>query len=125
MSAAQLGVLVASFVGSGVEFVEALTIVLAMGIARSWRAALWGAAAAGAVLAVVTAVFGVAVTTAVSRTLLQLVVGVLLLLFGVQWLRKAMLRSAGLKALHDEEAAFREEQEAARLAPRTSRFDLD
>jgi uncharacterized membrane protein len=125
VSTAQIGVLAASFVASAVEFVEALTIVLAMGLTRSWRAALWGAAAAAALLGVVTVIFGGAVASAISRTALQLVVGVLLLLFGVQWLRKAMLRFAGLKALHDEDATFREEQEAARAAPDTRRFGLD
>jgi uncharacterized membrane protein len=125
MSTAEIGVLAASFVASAVEFVEALTIVLAMGLTRGWRSALWGAAAAAALLAVVTIIFGGAVASAISRTALQLVVGVLLLLFGVQWLRKAMLRFAGLKALHDEDATFLEEQEAARAAPSTTRFGLD
>jgi uncharacterized membrane protein len=125
MSGAQLGVLAASFVAAAVEFVEALTIVLAMGVTRSWRAALAGTAAAAIVLAAATLLFGAAVGTAISRTVLQLVVGVLLLLFGVQWLRKSILRFAGLKALHDEEDAFRAEQEAARQAPAATRFTLD
>ena len=125
LTASDLGVLASSFVASGVEFVEALTIVLAMGVARSWRAALWGTAAAVCALAAITAVLGTLVGSYVSRSVLQLVVGVLLLIFGLQWLRKAILRSAGLKALHDEEAAFAEEQAAARSAGHESRFGLD
>jgi uncharacterized membrane protein len=125
VTASDLGVLASSFVASGVEFVEALTIVLAMGVARSWRAALWGTAVAVCALAAITAVLGTLVGSYVSRSVLQLVVGVLLLIFGLQWLRKAILRSAGLKALHDEQAAFADEQAAARAAGHESRFGLD
>jgi len=125
MNASSLGVLAATFIASGVEFVEALTIVLAMGVARSWRSALWGTAVAIAVLAVITAALGTAIGSYVSRSLLQLIVGTLLLIFGLQWLRKAVLRASGLKALHDEEAAFRAEQEAALAAGDERRFGLD
>ena len=125
LTASDLGVVTSSFVASGVEFVEALTIVLAMGLARSWRAALWGPAVAVCALAVITALVGTLIGSYVSRSLLQLIVGVLLLIFGLQWLRKAILRSAGLKALHDEQAAFAEEQAAARSAGHESRFGLD
>jgi Ca2+/H+ antiporter, TMEM165/GDT1 family len=124
-SAAQLGVVVAAFLASAVEFVEALTIVLAMGVARSWRAALWGTGLALAALAIVTAALGAALGSYVSRPLLQLIVGTLLLIFGLQWLRKAILRSAGLKAVHDEDAIFAEEQAAARSASSERRFGLD
>ena len=125
LTASDLGVVTSSFVASGVEFVEALTIVLAMGLARSWRAALRGTAVAVCALAVITALVGTLIGSYVSRSALQLVVGVLLLIFGLQWLRKAILRSAGIKALHDEAAAFAEEQAAARAAGSESRFGLD
>jgi uncharacterized membrane protein len=124
-SASALGVLLASFLAAGVEFVEALTIVLAMGVARSWRAALWGTALAALVLAGVTAVLGTAVGTSISRPLLQLIVGTLLLVFGLQWLRKAILRAAGLKATHDEDAIFDDERRAAGAASDEQRFGLD
>ena len=125
LTASDLGVVTSSFVASGVEFVEALTIVLAMGLARSWRAALWGTAVAVCALAVITALVGTLIGSYVSRSLLQLIIGALLLLFGLQWLRKAILRSAGIKALHDEAAAFAEEQSAALAAGHESRFGLD
>jgi Ca2+/H+ antiporter, TMEM165/GDT1 family len=118
-------VLVASFLAAGVELVEALTIVLAMGVARSWRAALWGAWAAAVLLALVTAGIGSAIGSAVSRPLLQLTIGSLLLIFGLQWLRKAILRASGLKATHDEVAIFEEEQRAARAAGDEQRLGLD
>ena len=124
-STAAIGVLVASFLASGVEFVEALTIVLAMGVARSWRAALWGTALAAAALSIVTASLGTAIGTSISRPLLQLVVGTILLIFGLQWLRKAILRAAGLKAVHDEDAIFEEERQAAAAASHEQRFGLD
>jgi uncharacterized membrane protein len=124
-SASGIGVLVASFLASGVEFVEALTVVLAMGVARSWRAALWGTAIAAALLALVTGILGSAIGSSISRPLLQLIVGTLLLIFGLQWLRKAILRASGLKATHDEDAIFEEEQRAARAATDERRFGLD
>jgi len=120
-----VGLVAASFTASAVEFVEAFTIVLAMGVTRSWRSALIGTALAVVALAVVTAVLGVALVNYVSQALLQIIIGPLLLIFGLQWLRKAILRSAGLKALHDEDAIFREEQEAARRAGRETRWGLD
>jgi uncharacterized membrane protein len=98
-----IGVVAATLLASGVEFVEALTIVLAMGTTRGWRSTWVGVGAALAALAVVTAVAG----------------------FGLQWLRKAILRSAGLKALHDEDQTFREEVEAARAAGDERRLGLD
>ena len=120
-----LGPALAAFLASAVELVEALTIVLAMGVTRGWRAALAGAAAAVLVLAALTAALGTTLAGSVSEALLQLVVGSLLLVFGLQWLRKAVLRSAGLKALHDEEETFREEQEAGRRAGGRTRLGLD
>jgi uncharacterized membrane protein len=125
VDAGAIGVAAAAFLASGVEFVEALTIVLAMGFARSWRAALWGAAAAGIALTAVTVALGTAIGSYVPESALQLLVGTLLLVFGLQWLRKAELRSAGLKPLHDEEAAFRHEREAALAAGTETRAGLD
>ena len=98
----------AAFLASLVEFVEALTIVLAVGTTRGWRSALLGAAAGAGLLAVLTLAFGPALQR-VPLTSLQLVVGVLLLLFGMRWLRKAMLRSAGVIGLHDEAAIYARE----------------
>jgi uncharacterized membrane protein len=108
--------LVASvFLACAVEAVEALTIVLAVGYTRSWRSAFIGVGAAVAALAGVTAALGPALT-ALPIDALRVVVGGLLLIFGLQWLRKAILRAAGLKALHDEEQAYEEERRAARAA---------
>jgi uncharacterized membrane protein len=120
-----VGVVAATLLASGVEFVEALTIVLAMGTTRGWRSTWVGVGAALAALAVVTAVAGYALQSWLPEALLQLVVGTLLLIFGLQWLRKAILRSAGLKALHDEDQTFREEVEAARAAGDERRLGLD
>jgi uncharacterized membrane protein len=116
---------VATFVAAFVECVEALTIVLAMGLTRGWRSALAGTVAALAALTAFTVVVGYALVTWLPRSALQLVVGVLLLIFGLQWLRKAILRSAGLKARHDEAEEFREQTEAARSAGGQQRFGLD
>jgi Ca2+/H+ antiporter, TMEM165/GDT1 family len=125
MSLSGLGIGAAAFLASAVEFVEALTIVLALGVTRGWRSSLWGAAAAFAVLGVTVATIGPGVTGSLPRDWLELAVGVLLLIFGLQWLRKAIFRSAGLIALHDEEEAFASETTAARLAPDQRRFGLD
>ena len=120
-----LGLLTATFLASAVEMVEALTIVLALGISRGWRSTLVGAGAALVALAAVTAVVGVALVDSVPESLLQLIIGSLLLVFGLQWLRKAILRSAGLKDLHDEDEIFRSESEAARAAGSDRRAGLD
>jgi uncharacterized membrane protein len=119
------GLVLATLLASAVEFVEALTIVLAMGTTRGWRSTLVGVAAALAALTVITALAGYALLQWMPETLLQLVVGTLLLIFGLQWLRKAILRASGLKALHDEEATFLEEREAARRAGEERRLGLD
>jgi len=112
-----ISLLIATFLASAVEAVEAFTIVLAVGVTRGWRSTLFGVAAATAVLAVVVAVLGPAVTS-IPIQWLRIVVGGLLLVFGLQWLRKAILRAAGYKAMHDEEAAFAEERAAAQAAGR-------
>ncbi len=116
MSAAELGLVAAVFVACAVEAVEAVTIVLAMGLTRGWRSALRGVAAGLAVLVVVVAALGPALT-ALPLSTLRLVVGALLLVFGLQWLRKAILRAAGRKALHDEEAIFAAEEAFASELP--------
>ncbi|HET6794493.1 MAG TPA: hypothetical protein VFH45_08635, partial [Acidimicrobiales bacterium] len=115
MSAAAL--FVAVFLACAVEAVEATTIVLAAGTARDWRSALTGLFSGLLVLGVVVAALGPALTAIPLRGL-RLVVGGLLLVFGLQWLRKAVLRASGNKALHDEEAIFAEELSAARSAER-------
>jgi uncharacterized membrane protein len=119
------GLALATFVAAFVEFVEALTIVLAMGLTRGWRSALSGAGAALVALAGFTVVVGYALAAWLPRSALQLVVGVLLLIFGLQWLRKAILRSAGLKARHDETQEFNEQTQAARAAGQRRRGRLD
>ena len=96
-----------SFLASAVEMVEALTIVLAAGITRGWRSSLTGVGAAVVVLAVIVAALGPALTVVPLDTL-RLVVGAFLLVFGLQWLRKAILRASGHKALHDEDAIYAE-----------------
>jgi Ca2+/H+ antiporter, TMEM165/GDT1 family len=125
VSADTAGLVVSSFLASAVEFVEALTIVLAMGVTRGWRSALAGAAAALVALAAITAVAGYALAQWLPESLLQLIVGTLLLIFGLQWLRKAVLRSAGLKAFNDEDETYREELEAGRAAGEEQRLGLD
>jgi uncharacterized membrane protein len=113
-----------AFLASAVEMVEALTIVLASGIARGWRSSLIGMAAAVLVLAVIVAALGPALTV-IPLNALRLVVGGLLLTFGLQWLRKAILRASGFKALHDEDAIFAKELEEARTAERLERGGVD
>lgn len=98
----------AAFLGSLVEVVEAFTIVLAVGTVRGWRPAFIGTGAGLAVLVLLVIVLG-PVLDRIPLRALQLVVGTLLLLFGLRWLRKAILRAAGILALHDEAAAFAEE----------------
>lgn len=110
----------AVFLACAVEAVEALTIVLAAGTARDWRSAGSGVLSGLAALAVIVAALGPALSL-VPLTGLRLVVGGLLLVFGLQWLRKAVLRASGLKALHDETATFATELAAAHTAPPHSR----
>lgn len=118
--------LVASFLASTVECVEALTVVLAVGSVRGWPSALGGAAGALVVLAVIVAALGPALTR-IPLHVVQVVVGAMILMFGLRWLRKAILRSAGLIALHDEEAAYAKNAAALReteagIAPRWDRL---
>jgi uncharacterized membrane protein len=112
---------VAVFLACAVEAVEATTIVLAAGTARDWRSAIIGTGAAIVVLAAVVAALGPALAIVPLRGL-RLVVGGLLLVFGLQWLRKAILRASGFKALHDENEIYGRELAAARAAASERRF---
>jgi uncharacterized membrane protein len=123
MSAAEIGLALSVFLACAVEAVEALTIVLAVGTTRSWSAAFGGVAAATLALAAIVAALGPALTS-LPLDALRLLVGGLLLIFGLQWLRKAVLRAAGLKAKHDELALYADATEAASTAGRPrSGFD--
>jgi uncharacterized membrane protein len=113
----------AVFLACAVEAVEAVTIVLAAGTARDWKSAGYGVGAGLVTLAVITAALGPAVT-AIPLGALRLVVGGVLLIFGLQWLRKAVLRASGHKDLHDEDAIFARELAAAKAAQSTSRFSV-
>lgn len=125
----QWAVASASFLASAVEFVEAFTIVLVVGVTINWRSSLAGAFAAAATLAVIIATLGVALVQFVPLNVLRLVVGVILILFGLKWLKKAILRYSGLKALHDEEAIYEETRAELRargqqITPRFEPFGI-
>ncbi|HEY2814400.1 MAG TPA: hypothetical protein VGJ03_13120 [Acidimicrobiales bacterium] len=107
----------AAFLACAVEMVEALTIVLAVGVTRGWRSAIIGTVTALATLAAVIAALGPALAH-LPIDGLRLFIGALLLVFGLQWLRKAVLRASGFKALHDEDAIYADEQRAALAAAR-------
>jgi uncharacterized membrane protein len=125
MESALWGLAAATFFASVVEMVEALTIVMAMGMTRGWRSTLAGVAAAVVALAVFTAAAGYALASWLPEAALQLVIGTLLLIFGLQWLRKAVLRSSGRKAMHDEDQIYADEVEQARLAGNETRLGMD
>src|SRR5215471_4723298 len=118
----------AAFLASAVEFVEAFTIVLVVGVTVNWRSALLGALAATATLALLVATLGVALVQWVPLDVLRMVIGFLLLLFGLKWLKNAILRYSGLKARRDEEAIYEETQAELRArgqaSASSSRFDL-
>jgi len=116
--------IVGAFLASAVEMVEALTIVLGVGIVRGWRSTLIGVGAATVVLATLVAALGPALRVVPIGTL-RLVVGALLLAFGLQWLRKAILRSSGFVSHKDEDAAFRRQREQAAAARCEERAGLD
>ena len=125
----QWAIATAAFLASAVEFVEAFTIVLVVGITINWRSSLLGAFAAAATLAVIIATLGVALVKWVPIQDFQVVVGIILILFGLKWLKKAILRYSGLKALHDEEAIFEETMAEIRargesVAPRFQPFGV-
>jgi uncharacterized membrane protein len=115
MSGPELGLALSVFLACTVEAVEALTIVLAVGATRSWPSAISGVGAATLALAVIVAVLGPAITS-LPIDLLRVLIGGLLLIFGLQWLRKAILRSAGLKAKHDEAEIYEVQAAEARAA---------
>jgi uncharacterized membrane protein len=98
----------AAFLGSAVESVEALTIVLAVGLTRGWRSPLYGTVVALVALAVLVVLFGQLIVTRVPELTLKLIIGTLIVLFGLRWLHKAILRSAGVIALHDENKSYEE-----------------
>src|SRR5258708_19712647 len=112
----QWAIVIAAFLASAVEFVEAFTLVLVAGITVNWRSAIVGALAAVATLAVIIATLGVTLVTLVPIAVLRFVIGFLLLLFGLKWLKNAIQRYSGLKLLHDEEAIY-----AARVAEARAR----
>lgn len=114
----------AAFLASLVECVEAATIVLAIGTVRGWKSAFVGTGLALVALVVLVAALGPALAHLPEQAL-QLFVGMLLLLFGMRWLRKAILRSAGIIALHDEDAVFRSETANLKLARATERWGVE
>lgn len=115
MTSGEVFLFIAAFLACAVEAVEATTVVVAVGLTRGWRSTLRGMGAALAVLAVIVAALGPAIAS-IPLGPLRLVVGALLLIFGLGWLRKAMLRAAGYKALRDEDAAFAKQRAAAEAA---------
>ncbi|MHB8756936.1 MAG: COG4280 domain-containing protein [Bacillota bacterium] len=110
-----------SFLASTVEFVEALTIVLVVGVTINWKSSLLGAGAAVLALAALVAVFGSTLVLFIPISVLRLVIGIVLILFGLQWLKKSLLRYSGLKAMHDEAAIYedrmRELKESGEIDP--------
>jgi uncharacterized membrane protein len=124
VSTSAILIVTGAFLASAVEMVEALTIVLGVGVVRGWRSTLIGAGTAVIVLAVLVAALGPALQS-IPINALRVVVGVLLLTFGLQWLRKAILRSSGYKDMHDEDEAYREERAQAAAAGNERRAGLD
>jgi uncharacterized membrane protein len=122
MSGGQVSLVISVFLASAVEATEALTIVLAVGSSRDWRSALLGVGAATLTLVALIAALGPALTL-IPIGVLRLVVGGLLLIFGLQWLRKAILRAGGVIPIHDEDLAFSRETAAAREAPQEQGLD--
>jgi uncharacterized membrane protein len=121
MHSAAFVLLASVFLASSVEMVEALTIVVAVGVTRGWRSALEGAAAALVALAALVVAIGPALVRYVPLNGLRIAVGGLLLVFGLQWLRKAVLRAAGLKAKHDEDTIFAEQVSELSAGPRPAK----
>ncbi len=109
MNSIALVTVLSAFLASAVEFVEAVTIVLAVGVTRQWRSTLIGVAAAVVSLALLIAVFGSALAFFVPIGVLRLVVGGFLVIYGLQWLTKAVLRAGGVQAKHDEAAIYARE----------------
>jgi len=118
-------VFVASFLASTVEFVEAFTIVLVIGATINWKSSLAGAGLGILALAAIVSILGTALVRFVPINALRLVVGVLLVLFGLKWLKKSIMRYAGLKALHDEEAIYEEQLSELRAAGKAKSTSID
>lgn len=118
-----LALFIAVFLACAVEAVEATTIVLAAGTARDWKSSLLGTGAGLGVLVVIIGAFGPSISKLPINSM-RLFVGGLLLVFGLQWVRKAILRASGYKALHDEELIFQEELAAAKAAKAGKRFGV-
>ena len=125
MSSVALVTVLSAFLAAAVEFVEAVTIVLAVGVTRSWRSALVGTGAAVLVLAVLVGALGTAVAVLVPIWLLRLVVGGFLVIYGLGWLTKAVLRAGGAKAKHDEAAIYEREVAAMRDEPPVPAVGMD
>ena len=121
LSGNDLALFISVFLACAVEAVEAVTIVLAAGTSRNWRSAFQGVISALIVLAGLIVFLGPSIEK-LPKSTLRLLVGGLLLVFGMQWLRKAILRASGFKALHDEEKIYREEVEAAQKVAKVSHF---
>ena len=117
MSSIALVTIVSSFLASAVEFVEAVTIVLAVGVTRQWRSTLIGVLAALVALTLLVVVFGTAIVLFVPIDVVRLVVGGFLLIYGLQWLTKAVMRAGGARAKHDEAAIYEREIAALRAEP--------
>lgn len=124
MTTATWLVVLSTFLAAGVEWVEALTIVLAVGVVKGWRNAFTGTGIALLILIALVAVLGVALTS-VPLDAFRTVIGAFLLLFGLKWLYKAILRSSGLKALHNEETAYIETQRELLRPDRRGVMSLD
>ena len=115
----------ATFLASVVEAVEALTIVLAVGLTHGWRTAWLGVVAGSLALAVLVVLLGPALASVIRLDQLQVLIGVLLLIFGLQWMRKAIQRAAGSRALHDEDAIFQREVAELGRIPDPVKNDID
>ncbi len=125
MSSIALVTVVSSFLASAVEFVEAVTIVLAVGVTRQWRSTLLGVAAALAALALLVTVFGTAIVMFIPIDVVRLVVGGFLVIYGLQWLTKAVLRAGGAMAKHDEVAIYAREITALGAEPPVPATGMD
>lgn len=125
MTSVALVTVLSSFLAAAVEFVEAVTIVLAVGVTRQWRSALFGTLAAVCVLALLVGVFGTAIALLVPIEMLRLVVGGFLLIYGLQWLTRAVLRAGGAAAKHDEGAIYERQVAALREEPPVPAAGMD
>ena len=121
LSGNDVALLISVFLACAVEAVEAVTIILAAGTSRDWKSTFQGVISGLVVLAGLIVILGPSIEK-LPKSTLRLMVGGLLLTFGLQWLRKAILRASGFKALHDEEKIFREEVEAAQKVEKVSRL---